>query len=83
MAGMEPIGYQRSRRSEPLGETYTSLPPEELPKWRLRLRDRMDEAIGAIDVAIARQRTLMAKLVGTRRPMPSPFRAFGRGAEDG
>ena len=26
----------------------------------------MDEAIGAIDVAIARQRTLMAKLVGLR-----------------
>ena len=37
MAGMEPIGYQRSRRSPPLSGTYRSLLPEELPKWRLKL----------------------------------------------
>ena len=79
LAGMEPIGYERSRRSEPIGETYLSLPPQELPKWRLKLRDRMDEAIGAIDVATARQRTLMAKLVGLRDRCHHPS---GLSAED-
>jgi capsid protein len=76
---MEPIGYQRSRRSEPIGETYRSLLPDELPKWRLKLRDRMDEAIGAIDVARARQRTLMAKLIGLRDRCHHPS---GLSAED-
>ena len=71
---MEPIGYQRSKRSEPLGETYLTLTPEELPKWRLELRDRLDEAIGGIDAAVPRQRMLMAKLVGLRDRSHHPSR---------
>ena len=79
MAGMEPIGYQRSRRSPPLRGTYRSLLPEELPKWRLKLINRMDEVVGAIDAATARQRTLMAKLDGLRERCLHPS---GLSAED-
>ena len=76
---MEPIGYQRSKRSEMFGGNYRSLLPAELPKWRLKLSDRMDEAIGAIDGAILRQHMLMAKLVGLRDRCHHPS---GLSAED-
>ncbi len=44
MAGMEPIGYQRSRRSPPLSGTYRSLLPEECSATiRMEARVNQDE----------------------------------------
>jgi hypothetical protein len=74
IAGMQPIGYERSARGEPLGSAYRNLMMEKLPKWRLQLRERLDETVGAMDYAVLRQRMLMAKLSGlTDRCLHAPI----------
>jgi hypothetical protein len=66
LAGMEPMGYERFRRSRPEGDAYTSALAMTLPKNKRHLRDRLEKAETSLGAAISRQRMLCAKLSSVR-----------------
>jgi hypothetical protein len=78
LAGMEPIGYERSRQRGP-GDAYTTALAilDHPSKSKRELGERLDTAIETIDAAILRQRMLNAKLGGLRAKCHHPAALAG------